>query len=346
MEKYGSPGADSKGTSKAKHAPTNAGRGRGVVKANATTSNAQPTPPIGTDTQPLLGFTAEQWQSLVQAFGTPPLPSNRLNGEWIIDTGCSHHVTGNLSCLTNIKEVPPFPIGLPDGKNIVAVKEGDAKLTNNITLTNVLFVPKLHCNLISVSQLSDDLNCCVITNSSQCTIQDLHTREVIGTGDRRDGLYFLREDTMVQVVSAVLVNNSSSLELWHSRLGHPSEKVVKWLPFFNNTPCSLPKDCEVCYRAKQPRSSFPLSENKTTRIFELVHCDLWGPYDKLSSCGARYFLTIVDDFSRAVWVYLLIDKKEVFRIFMSFIAMIDRQFGHKLKIVRSDHGTEFNCLKD
>ena len=58
------------------------------------------------------------------------------------------------------------------------------------------------------------------------------------------------------------------------------------------------------------------------------------------------FLTIVDDFSRAVWIYLLIDKKEVFQMFMAFVAMVDRQFGQSITIVQSDNGTEFKCLID
>lgn len=71
-----------------------------------------------------------------------------------------------------------------------------------------------------------------------------------------------------------------------------------------------------------------------------------GSFYTISSCGARYFLTIVDDYSRAVWVYLLIDKKEVFKMFMSFIALVDRQFNKNIRFVQSDNGTEFNSLKD
>ena len=136
------------------------------------------------------------------------------------------------------------------------------------------------------------------------------------------------------------------MALWHNRMGHPSEKVVKLLPPVRNFKGSLNKPCEVCFRAKHPRDRFPLSDNKTRRFFELIHIDLWGPYRHKSSCGARYFLTIVDDFSRAVWVYLMVDKKEVFRMFMSFVAMVERQFSQTIKIVRSDNGTEFNCLLD
>lgn len=110
---------------------------------------------------------------------------------------------------------------------------------------------------------------------------------------------------------------------------HPSEKIVKLLPFINITKDILNKTYEVCHRAKHCRDGFPLSENKSTRIFKLVHCDLCGSYNTPSSCEAHYFLTLVDDYSSAMWVYLLVDKKEVCKMFMSFIAMIDRQYSKK-----------------
>lgn len=63
-------------------------------------------------------------------------------------------------------------------------------------------------------------------------------------------------------------------------------------------------------------------------------------------CGSRYFLTIVDDYSRAVWIYLLPNKSETASTLKTFIAMVERQFDKKLKIIRSDNGTEFLCLTD
>lgn len=86
------------------------------------------------------------------------------------------------------------------------------------------------------------------------------------------------------------------------------------------------------------------SLNKSSAPFDLIHVDLWGPYRVPSSCGAVYFLTIVDDFSRAVWIYLLLEKSEVKHVLPNFVALINRQFGRELKMVMSDNGTEFVCL--
>ncbi|XP_075489647.1 uncharacterized protein LOC142528484 [Primulina tabacum] len=205
LEKYGS-NLEGKGNLKGK--PTtpstkiSAGRGRNGVRANAATHDVNHSaPPEKSISAPVVqtlpSFTAEQWAALSATFGSSSTPSNRLHGklgmnDWIIDNGCSHHVTSDESCLSNIKTVSPCPVGLPDGQTVDATKEGVVRLTDTIVLQHVLFVPKLHCNLISVSQLNDDLNCFVQFNSNLCAIQDQRSREVIGTGERRDGLYYLQ----------------------------------------------------------------------------------------------------------------------------------------------------------
>lgn len=129
-------------------------------------------------------------------------------------------------------------------------------------------------------------------------------------------------------------------------MGHPSEKVLRKLPYVSQLSSKNKDGCDVCFRAQQPRESFPSSHSRASRIFEFIHCDLWGSYKTRSSCGASYFLTIVDDFSRSVWVYLLYNKMEVEIMFLNFVALIDRQFGQKIQRVRSDNGKEFKCLNE
>ena len=76
----------------------------------------------------------------------------------------------------------------------------------------------------------------------------------------------------------------------------------------------------------------------------MIHCDVWAPYRNKSSTGAVYFLTIIDDYSRAVWAYLLLEKSEVKAVLQNFFKMTEKQFGKSVKVVRSDNGTEFTCL--
>lgn len=65
--------------------------------------------------------------------------------------------------------------------------------------------------------------------------------------------------------------------------------------------------------------SFSLSDSVSCDIFELIHCDIWGLYWEKSSCGSFYFLTLVDDFSRATWLYLLVDKSNVSSFFKKIL---------------------------
>ena len=105
------------------------------------------------------------------------------------------------------------------------------------------------------------------------------------------------------------------------------------------------KTREVCFRAKHTKEKFSLSEHKASNAFELIHCDLWGPYKTPSTCGAFYFLTIIDDYSCVVWVYLLADKREVSTMLHNFFALLKRRFHKQVKIFKSDNGTKFTCMK-
>ncbi|GKB50819.1 putative RNA-directed DNA polymerase [Tanacetum coccineum] len=83
-------------------------------------------------------------------------------------------------------------------------------------------------------------------------------------------------------------------------------------------------------RLSKLESLFPF----TTNIGELIHLDLWGPYKVVSKDGFRYFLTIVDDYTRAVWIYLIKTKDEVYYHFVSYINMILNHFKCNIKTVR------------
>jgi len=99
--------------------------------------------------------------------------------------------------------------------------------------------------------------------------------------------------------------------------------------------------CETCHRAKKTRNCFSLSSSKAERIFHLIHCDIWGPYRETSANSAHYFLTIVDDASRATWAYLMVHKGETSHFLKEFILMVKNQFETSVKIMRSDNGSEF-----
>ena len=65
-------------------------------------------------------------------------------------------------------------------------------------------------------------------------------------------------------------------------------------------------------------------------------------FNKIASLsGAKYFLTIEDDFTRSTWVYLMKHKSDTRDLLVKFIHMVETQFNSRVKIVRSDNGPEF-----
>ncbi|CAH9106362.1 unnamed protein product [Cuscuta epithymum] len=111
-----------------------------MVETIAEPGNGQNSPPPG--------FISEEWKALMTVFGNSQKTTECMSGKdnhmrWIIDIGASNHVTGNLNFLFNVKEIAACTAGLPDGQSVLATKEGSIKLTSDIELDCVLYVPSL-----------------------------------------------------------------------------------------------------------------------------------------------------------------------------------------------------------
>ena len=89
-------------------------------------------------------------------------------------------MTGNLAQLSNVEGTRPIPIRLPNGGYSMATKRGSVQLSPKLTLYDVLFVPDLDCNLISIAQLIEELFCTVTFTKKLCVIWDHITRSPIG----------------------------------------------------------------------------------------------------------------------------------------------------------------------
>ncbi|XP_061369921.1 uncharacterized protein LOC133312697 [Gastrolobium bilobum] len=184
--------------------PYGRGRGRGKPydKRNYTISSPAPqtAAAIPTFSNPnfVLNLTPEILQQIANMVVSPSTPSantTTLSGKhipnytWLVDSGASQHMTGNLQLISNVESIPPTSIGLPDGDQLVSVQRGIFQLTSNIILQDVLYVPQLKCNLISVAQLLADTNCIISFTHTGCELQDPTTRIKIGLGRLQAGVY-------------------------------------------------------------------------------------------------------------------------------------------------------------
>lgn len=137
------------------------------------------------------------------------------------------------------------------------------------------------------------------------------------------------------------------IQLLHQRLGHVSSSVLQKMFSLKlaDVTNSVSK-CTICPYAKQIRLPFRVSTSSSLTSFDLLHMDIWGPYKKDIFDEYKYFLTMVDDYSRMTWVFLLRLKFDVCTILKDFLTYVRTQFNKLVKIVRSDNGTEFvnaNC---
>jgi len=332
------------------------GRGGGVVARDNVAQGASSSEVVhanvaitDADRAAVLNLTDEQWISVKRAINaTKGNSDEQLSGKssstsWILDTGATNHLTCRRDILENVRKSTSTPIILADNRIVMGDMVGSVTLNKHLKLHNVFYIEDLGFDLISVTQLMEENDCVMQLSVPFCVLQDRTTRTLIGVGKPSGGLVYFRSTEVAVAVKGV---PKQSLELWHQRLGHPSLKVVESLPdfVFSSHKDFSNKACDVCIRAKQTSSSFPISNNKTTEIFEMIHCDIWGPYCEPSSSGARYFLTIVDDYSRGTWLYLMKNKSDTQTKLRDFIALVDRQFGKKVRVLRSDNGGEFLSL--
>ncbi|GJV08613.1 putative ribonuclease H-like domain-containing protein [Tanacetum coccineum] len=147
-----------------------------------------------------------------------------------------------------------------------------------------------------------------------------------------------------------LVAKATSEEsmLWHRRLGHINfkninklvkENLVRDLPLkrFEND-----QTCVACLKGKQHIASCKTKAfNPITKPLFMLHMDLFGPTFVSSLMHKKYCLVVTDDYSRFSWVFFLTTKDETSEILKNFIKEVENLVDKKVKIIRSDNGTEF-----
>ncbi|GJX93204.1 retrovirus-related pol polyprotein from transposon TNT 1-94 [Tanacetum coccineum] len=266
---------------------------------------------------------------------------------FIVDSGCSKHMTGNLKLLTNFVE--KFLGTVKFGNDQIAPILGYGDLVQGtITIKRVYYVEGLNHNLFSVGQFCDaDLE--VAFRKSTCYIRDLKGNDLL-TGSRGTDLYSisLQDSTTPNPICLMAKATSSQAWLWHRRLSHLNFDTINLLSK-NNIVNGLPKLkfvkdhlCSSCELGKAKRKSF---HTKTTpsskRWLQLLHMDLCGPMRVESINGKKYVLVIVDDYSRYTWTHFLRSKDETPGVLIDFLTLVQRGLHAQVTTVRTDKGTEF-----
>ncbi|GJW09507.1 putative ribonuclease H-like domain-containing protein [Tanacetum coccineum] len=190
--------------------------------------------------------------------------------------------------------------------------------TNNLDFEDVYFVKELKFNLFSVSQMCDKKNNVLFTES-ECLILSPNFKlvdesQILLRVPRQDNMYnfdlkdIVPSGGLTCLFAKAIIDES---KLWHRRLGHVNFKTMNKL-VKGNLVRGLPSiffendhTCVACQKGKQHKAS------------------------------------LTDDFSRFSWVFFLASKGETSGILKRFIIEVKNQLNHKVKVIRSDNGTEF-----
>nr|GEU70180.1 hypothetical protein [Tanacetum cinerariifolium] len=237
---------------------------------------------------------------------------NNIDDKGYWDSGCSRHMTGNISYLSDYE---PFDGGyvLFGQRGCKITSKGTIK-TDKLEFEDVYFVkdlktPRQH-NMFSI-----DLNNVVPHKDLTCLVAKASHDESI---------------------------------LWHRRLGHLNFKMMNKL-VRHNLVKGLPSKCfendhtcTACLKGKQHKASCKSKlENSVSKPLHTLHIDLFGPTSVSSLNHKWYCLVVTDDFSRFTWNFFLKTKDETSGILRNFITKIENLKDLKVKIIRCDNGGEF-----
>ncbi|XP_071740739.1 uncharacterized protein [Rutidosis leptorrhynchoides] len=201
---------------------------------------------------------------------------------WIIDSGANQHMTNSDKNFEDVVDVSNLnlTVGHPNGTRALVSKIGNLRFSEHIVLHDVLIMPQYCVSLLSVHCLVRDNDLFVGFDKNKCYIQDLKSLRTLETGNQCDGLYLF--DGRLKGNPANNIDGTCYLSktIWHHRLGHPADQVLHVLK----------------------------TELKLDNFQKHDPCE--GPYRVVSKGGYRYFLTVVYDCTRVVWVYLLKSKEQ------------------------------------
>lgn len=273
---------------------------------------------------------------------------------WFVDSGASRHMTGDKKFFSTLEETAGVSVMLADGEKAEVSGTGSGSIVGvdgkgnpvDIVLSDVLFVPKLTSGLVSVSTLAS--KCFdVVFSDNRCEIRN-RMGEISALAMRHGSLYKLCTPNQA-MVSVHPSHTADCQHTWHRRLGHRDPEVVRMISSkgyaegMKLVDCGVRTVCSSCMEGKMSRIPFPKhADHEVKEKLDLVHTDLSGPMEETPS-GNKYFLTLIDDYTRMTFIYLLRKKSDAAEKVKDFVRFCKTQIGKAPRIIRSDGGGEYVC---
>ncbi|WVZ87756.1 hypothetical protein U9M48_034345 [Paspalum notatum var. saurae] len=260
---------------------------------------------------------------------------------WCLDTGTTHHMTGRREFFTELDSTVRGSVKFGDASGVEIKGVGSVLFTTasgeHRLLTGVYYIPALRNSIISLGQL-DENGSRVVIESGVLRIWDHHRRLLAKVTRGTNRLYVL--NVRVAQPFALLLVGTTRRGAGMSALG-----TFTLRPRSGSVPTRW---CEACRAlttwsssATSRRLPFPhQSSFRAKERLELVHGDLCGLVTPATPGGRRYFLLLVDDLSRYMWVMVLGGKGEAADAIGARAPP-----RRRLRVLRTDNGGEFTAAE-
>ncbi|UYV70438.1 K02A2.6-like [Cordylochernes scorpioides] len=259
--------------------------------------------------------------------------------KWILDSGATSHMSTDINLIDDLQD-DSRKITLPDDRFIKSNGSGTVETYQDdnhlLTLKEVLYVPELNSNLISVSKITEDEKQ-IIFDENGARIIDNNGSSII-TAKREDNIYTIDACANIKLEENVFKTQENNWKIWHKRLAHINENYMNMtlkdsmVYGFSCSPINNLEPCITCIQSKFTRLPFKEIDSKqSTKPLDLVHMDLIGLFQHESIGRAIYVRNIVDDLSRKIFPKFLKSKLETFAKLKEFIELIENIKGTKIK---------------
>ena len=277
-------------------------------------------------------------------------PYNAEN--WLLDSGATHHLTSDLNNLSLHQQYHGGDdVTITDGSSLQITHTGSHTLpsnSRNLLLNKILCVPNVHRNLISVYRLCNTNNVSVEFFPATFQVKDLSTGVPLLQGSTKQGLYVWPISKLQAVAMLTSSQPKATISQWHLRLGHPHISVLNTTLLKFSLPLlhSKQKDftCSDCLSNKSHKQLFSNSTIVSTKPLEYIFSDLWSS-PILSTENHKYYLLLIDHYTRYSWLYPLKRKYEVKDIFKTFKPLVENKFKTKIGTLYSDNGGKYIALR-
>ena len=277
--------------------------------------------------------------------------------EWLLDSGASKHITAfadNFVELKSVSDGQMVEIANGDcvpiqGIGTVKVDLGNGSKTKSITLHDVLFIPSIKRNLLSVSQIVKS-GTDVVFSENKCKFID-NGNVFLSTDVKRHNVFVLNAERN-GVEKALISIHDSEWEVWHQRFCHLSygklefmkkNDSVDGLELVSATKPSDVQSCTSCQVAKMHKMPFESYDTiKEDDVLETVDSDVVFPLEVEAITGEKGWVTFTDRKSRFKFIYGIKKKSDVFEKFQEFKATYEKQTGKQIKHFQSDGGGEYS----